>query len=53
MGISRSLQKEDLSLSKGTWESYSNIDKLNRVGQANAMLGKTCFPTEKREPFVY
>ncbi|HGF8354544.1 TPA: DNA/RNA non-specific endonuclease [Enterococcus faecium] len=42
--------KEDLSLSKGTWESYSNIDKLNRVGQANAMLGKDLFPTEKREP---
>ena len=44
--------KEDLSLSKGTWESYSNIDKLNRVGQANAMLGKDLFPTEKRA-FVY
>ncbi len=41
--------KEDLSLSKGTWQSYSNIDRLNRVGAANAMLGKDLFPKEKRE----
>ena len=41
--------KEDLSLSKGTWQSYSNIDRLNRVGAANAMLGKELFPKEKRE----
>ena len=41
--------KEELSLEKGTWESYSDIDRLNRVGQANAMLGKEMFPKEKRE----
>ncbi|AZP93359.1 DNA/RNA non-specific endonuclease [Enterococcus mundtii] len=41
--------KEELSLEKGTWESYSDIDRLNRVGQANAMLGKKMFPKEKRE----
>lgn len=41
--------KEELSLEKGTWESYSDIDHLNRVGQANAMLGKKMFPKEKRE----
>lgn len=41
--------KEELSLDKGTWESYSDIDRLNRVGQANAMLGKVMFPKEKRE----
>lgn len=41
--------KEELSLDKGTWESYSDIDRLNRVGQANAMLGKEMFPKEKRE----
>lgn len=41
--------EEELSLEKGTWESYSDIDRLNRVGQANAMLGKKMFPKEKRE----
>lgn len=42
--------EEDLSLAKGTWQSYSNIDRLNRVGAANALLGKDLFPKEKREP---
>ncbi|MGM9902345.1 DNA-entry nuclease [Enterococcus hirae] len=41
--------KSDLTLENGTWESYSPIDRLNRVGQANAMLGKSLFPKEKRE----
>ncbi|KAF1295855.1 DNA-entry nuclease [Enterococcus sp. JM4C] len=42
--------KEELALTKGTWEEYSDLDPLNRVGVANAMLGKDLFPTEKREP---
>lgn len=42
--------KDELDLSKGTWESYSNLDQFNRVGPANALLGKDLFPTEKREP---
>ncbi|MBE8832705.1 DNA/RNA non-specific endonuclease [Enterococcus hirae] len=42
--------EEDLILAKGTWQSYSNIDRLNRVGAANALLGKDLFPKEKREP---
>lgn len=41
--------ERDLSLAKGSWQSYSNIDRLNRVGTANAMLGKELFPKEKRE----
>ena len=32
--------KEDLSLKKGSWQTFSDLDRLNRVGVANAMLGK-------------
>ncbi|MGM0125117.1 DNA-entry nuclease [Enterococcus sp. AZ194] len=42
--------KEELALDKGSWEDYSDLDRYNRVGVANAMLGKDLFPTEKREP---
>jgi len=42
--------KSDLSLSKGSWQSFSNVDSLNRVGVANAMLSKSLMPTEDREP---
>ncbi|EIA3843927.1 DNA/RNA non-specific endonuclease [Listeria monocytogenes] len=41
--------KEDLTLSKGTWQSFSDLDKLNRVGEANAMLHKSLMPTQERE----
>lgn len=41
---------KDLSLDKGTWQEYSALDKLGRVGAANAMLGQDLFPTEDREP---
>ncbi|MGX7111922.1 DNA/RNA non-specific endonuclease [Gemella cuniculi] len=39
--------KEDLSTS--SFENYSNLDKLGRVGQANAIIGVDLMPTEKRE----
>lgn len=42
--------KEDLNLSKGNWQTFSNLDQLNRVGVANAMLSKSMMPTVKREP---
>ncbi|EGQ1129673.1 DNA/RNA non-specific endonuclease [Listeria monocytogenes] len=42
-------EKEDLALSKGTWQSFSDLDKLNRVGEANAMLHKSLMPTQERE----
>ncbi|MCM3571469.1 DNA/RNA non-specific endonuclease [Neobacillus mesonae] len=42
--------KNDLSLSKGSWQLFSNLDSLNRVGAANAMLSKSLMPTEEREP---
>ena len=40
---------EELSLENGTWEHYSDLDFLNRVGVAEAMLGQELMPTEKRE----
>ena len=43
LGISRNLQKRILAFPKEHGKGYSNIDKLNRVGQANAMLGKDLF----------
>ncbi|MBC2305815.1 DNA/RNA non-specific endonuclease [Listeria booriae] len=42
--------EEDLSLAKGSWQTFSNLDDLNRVGVANAMLGKELMPTKEREP---
>lgn len=38
----------DLSLDKGYWQTFMDLDSLNRVGQANAMLHKDFMPTEKR-----
>lgn len=40
----------DLSLKKGAWQSYGNLDSLNRVTTANAMLSKSIMPTAKRQP---
>ncbi|PZL70331.1 DNA-entry nuclease, partial [Enterococcus plantarum] len=42
----------DLNLSKGVWQSFSDLDQLNRVGIANALIGKESFPTEEREPLT-
>ena len=41
--------KSELSLENGSWEKYSDLDFLNRVGIAEAMLGKDLMPTEDRE----
>lgn len=40
---------KDLSLDKGNWQVFSDLDSLNRVGEANAMLHKSMMPTEERE----
>ncbi|MCC9885514.1 DNA-entry nuclease [Streptococcus agalactiae] len=40
---------EELSLDNGSWEHYSDLDFLNRVGVAEAMLGQELMPTENRE----
>ena len=44
-----SFNEEDLSTSKGGWESYGELDSLNRATAANAMLNKSLMPTGKRE----
>lgn len=46
---------QELSLEKGAWEHYSDLDFLGRVGEANAMLGRELMPQGKREDisFVY
>ena len=41
--------RKDLSLKNGSWEKYSNLDFLNRVGVAEAMLGKDLMPTRERK----
>lgn len=40
----------DVTLEKGSWQTYSNLDDLNRVGVANAMLSRELMPREEREP---
>lgn len=40
--------EEDLSLTDGAWESYGDLDSLNRVTGANAMLNQSLMPTEER-----
>lgn len=41
--------EQELSLSDGSWESYSDLDWLNRVGVAEAMMSQDLMPTEERE----
>lgn len=40
--------KEDLSLENGTWQTFTNLDTMNRVGPANAMLHKNMMPKQER-----
>lgn len=42
--------KSDLSTSNGAWQSYGNLDSLNRVTAANALLNKSLMPSTEREP---
>lgn len=41
--------KSDLSTDNGAWQQYGNLDNLNRVTAANALLNKSLMPTAKRE----
>ena len=43
----------DLDLSNGAWQTFSDLDSLNRVGVADAIIGKESFPTEQRDPKLY
>jgi DNA-entry nuclease len=42
--------KDDLSIAHGSWQTFSDLDSSNRVGTANAMLGKDLMPTKERDP---
>ncbi|MEH7081026.1 DNA/RNA non-specific endonuclease, partial [Bacillus velezensis] len=42
--------KSELSLKGGSWQSLSQLDQLNRVGIANAMLSKSMMPKDDRDP---
>jgi len=42
--------QNDLSTANGAWQQYSDLDNLNRVSAANALLNVSLMPTAKREP---
>ena len=42
--------QSDLTTSRGAWQTYGNLDSLNRATTANAMLNQSLMPTAKREP---
>ncbi|MBC1253636.1 DNA/RNA non-specific endonuclease [Listeria welshimeri] len=41
--------QEELSLKEGMWQKFSDLDSLNRVGEANAMLHNSMMPKVERE----
>ncbi|WP_334333505.1 DNA/RNA non-specific endonuclease [Companilactobacillus sp. HBUAS59544] len=41
--------KEDLKTDNGAWQKYGDLDNLNRVTAANALLNSSLMPTAKRE----
>lgn len=45
--------KKALSTKKGAWQSYYNLDFLNRAGEADALLNKRLMPTKAREPLYW
>ena len=45
--------KNDLSTAKGAWATYSDLDSLNRVTDANALLNRSHMPSAKREPLTW
>lgn len=45
--------KNDLSTAKGAWATYSDLDSLNRVTDANALLNRSLMPSAKREPLTW
>lgn len=40
--------EEELSISNGYWQNFSDLDYLNRAGKAEAMLHRSMMPTEDR-----
>nr|WP_127848896.1 DNA/RNA non-specific endonuclease [Lacticaseibacillus hulanensis] len=43
----------ELSTARGAWESYGNLDSLNRVTVANALLGRKLMPTSERTALTW
>ena len=43
-----SFTAEETSIDAGSWQTFSDLDSLNRVGVANAMLHRSMMPTEER-----
>ncbi|GBG95504.1 hypothetical protein LFYK43_19630 [Ligilactobacillus salitolerans] len=41
--------KAELSLAQGSWQRYGNLDRLNRVSQADALLNQDLMPQAERE----
>lgn len=41
--------QEDLMTDNGAWQKYGDLDNLNRVTAANALLNSSLMPTAKRE----
>lgn len=48
-----SFDEADLSLNNGSWRTFSDLDRLNRVGVANAVIGVESFPSEAREGLTF
>lgn len=44
-----SFSASQMSLSRGAWQKYGELDYLNRVTPANAMLNKRLMPSARRE----
>ncbi|APX71689.1 DNA/RNA non-specific endonuclease [Companilactobacillus allii] len=40
--------QEDLTTTKGAWQTYGDLDNLNRATPANALLNVSLMPTDKR-----
>lgn len=43
----------DLSTAKGAWQTFGDLDNLNRVTAANAMLNVSLMPSAKREGLTW
>ncbi|GEL12578.1 dna-entry nuclease [Lapidilactobacillus concavus DSM 17758] len=44
---------QELSTARGAWESYANLDSLNRAVDANALLSQKLMPTQKRTDLTW
>lgn len=48
-GNNASFTLEELKLNREPWQTFSDLDSLNRVGVADALLHKSMMPSEPRE----